>query len=70
MKALRRIPSSVGTSSPNETKKIVFGQVATHNFANLTVVAVAAFDGLAIGSSSKYKDLGNVDFSPWVLTHT
>ena len=65
-------PSSVGTSSPKRNKEnsIWTGRYLPITLANLTVVAVAAFDGLAIVAAlpNIAKDLGNVSLSPWVLT--
>ena len=65
-------PSSVGTSSPKRNKEnsIWTGSYLPITLANLTVVAVAAFDGLAIVAAlpNIAKDLGNVSLSPWVLT--
>ena len=65
-------PSSVGTSSSKRNKEnsIWAGSYLPITLANLTVVAVAAFDGLAIVAAlpNIAKDLGNVSLSPWVLT--
>ena len=67
-----RYPSSVDTSSPkaNNKNSIWTGRYLPITLANLTVVAVAAFDGLAIVAAlpNIAKDLGNVSLSPWVLT--
>jgi len=62
----------VGPSSPelNNLNSIWKGEYLPITLANLTVVAVAAFDGLAIVAAlpNIAKDLGNVSLSPWVLT--
>ena len=64
--------SAVGASSSEENNldSIWKGRHLPITLANLTVVAVAAFDGLAIVAAlpNIAKDLGNVSFSPWVLT--
>ena len=62
----------MGASSyeSNNLGSIWKGKYLPITLANLTVVAVAAFDGLAIVAAlpNIAKDLGNVSLSPWVLT--
>ncbi len=62
----------MGSSSPelNNLNSIWKGEYLPITLANLTVVAVAAFDGLAIVAAlpNIAKDLGSVSLSPWVLT--
>ena len=58
------------TSGTNNYSSIWRGQLLPITLANLTVVAVAAFDGLAIVAAlpNITKDLGYVSLAPWILT--
>ncbi len=58
------------TSGTSNHSSIWRGQLLPITLANLTVVAVAAFDGLAIIAAlpNIAKDLGNISLTPWVIT--
>ncbi|HJM29176.1 MAG: MFS transporter [Acidimicrobiales bacterium] len=61
---------ATSTSEANNNASIWSGKLLPITLANLTVVAVAAFDGLAIVAAlpNITKDLGNVSLTPWVIT--
>ena len=58
------------SSEKNKAHSIWKGKYLPITLANLTVVAVAAFDGLAIVAAlpNITKDLGYVALAPWILT--